>query len=183
MLECFCCFSLFFLVMFFWLAFVLLLVFVGDLEWSRCCSCFVLLFVCVCFLCISLCLFLSVLMTITVFPACFAFQFLVLDFCFSFVWLLFQDVPLFVCVCFFFFFSACCLVLFRVTILDFLSLCIFFFWGGGDFFLYFHVWLPIKKPPRKFGNSEKMRHADKKTDILTRAVSTSVLTNSVFGCF
>ena len=129
----FCCFCFCLRVVFYWLVF--LFCSLCLLEWSRCCCFWFVLFLLLYF--VYLCLFLSVFyMKIIVFPAilvlllqcwfnlCFLFQCLVLAFCCCLVYILFQDVPLFILCVFFFFFSACCLVLNHN--MYFLLLCILF---------------------------------------------------------
>ena len=124
------------------------------------------------FLCLSLVLFFL--------TSCFSCQFLVLAFCFCFVCFLFQDVLLLVCFC----------VLSRLLWFTILYIfpCILFscccccFGFCFDILLFFDFWLPIKKHLSKNGDPEtKNKNAEKKkTDILTRTVSTDVFTNSVF---
>ena len=165
------------------------------LEWSRCCSCFVLFwFVLLVLVFVSSCLCLSVSYENHCFP-CNSSVFWLIEkgespflisisgSCFLFLfWFLFQDVILYL---FFRLFSCFVLnhdiILFALHILLFLLLL---FWGYCLVFCYFsnfgylsktslkNLEVP-KKPP-------KMRTAEK-TDILARAVSTGMFTNSV--CF
>ena len=82
------------------------------------------------------------------------------------------------------FFSACGLFLFWITRLDFLiifilfSCCFFglFFFGT----LYFWILATYQNISPKTGNSEDPKMKNAKKDILTRAVSTDVLTDGVF---
>ena len=139
---CFVCVGVFFVVFVFLVVFGGLLLFCSLclLEWSRCCSCFVFLvcFVCV-FLClffVCLCLFLSASYEITVFPAILVFSGLMLVECWFNVgsmlvshfwfWFLLFVFALFAFSRWSFVVSACWLVLFRNTWLDFLIICILF---------------------------------------------------------
>ena len=175
--------------------FVLLLECFGVVILCVCvCVCFILyVFVCLFWsVCVCVCVFLSFLMKITVFPAILVFfgwilveslfliAVLVLAFCFVLFVICFK---MFLC-----FSSACCLVFvlnhkirfYYCSHLVFLLLfCLFYLENCISWFLATYQkhlsksW-NFRKPPN-------MKNAGK-TDILTRAISTSVLTNSVF-CF
>ena len=88
-------------------------------------------------------------------------------------------------------FSACCLALFWIIMFDFLLLCILFssswcFWFLlFSYLVFFLILTTYQKTSLKIleiAKKTKMKNAQKK-DILTRAVSTGVLTNSVFFLF
>ena len=134
------------------------------LEWSGRCSCFVLFgLFCLClFLFICACFFLYLLdhcflgnssvlcfNVESIFVSHFGFRFLL----FVFVCFLFQDAPLFI--------SVCCLVLARITRLNFfLHLVILLFFL---FVFCFAFWLPIKNLSRKIGNFETPQMQEKRT--------------------
>ena len=180
------------------------------LEWSRCCVVLLFFFLglfCLCPFLVSLCLFLSVSSENHSFPCnSSAFWFInkwISVFHFHFWFLLLFLFCCFVSLCsFVFYFSACCLVLNHIIYLSIYHLSIyiyiyifFFFLGGGALHLVFMLffvfvalifvisWLlaTYQKISQNFGNSEnpKMKNTAK-TDILTRAVSTVVFTNSIF---
>ena len=109
-------------------------------------------------------------------PSCVSCQFLVLAFCFCFVCLLFQD-----CVVFFFRLFFCllsCDVLNHhvkfVFALHLVLLVLFLLLFCFVVLVFFDFWLAITNISQHFGYC-------KTTDILTRAISTGVLTNRV--CF
>ena len=155
------------------------------------------------FVCVSLCFSLaffelppfSLSLSLSLSCSCLASFLAVFHFCIWFLLFLFVFC-FFVSRCsfvFFFCFSASCLVLFRIIMLDFVLLCILFSgcWCCCLFFLlcYFVVFYFLETCQKhlwKNGNwkTAKMKNAEKqKTDILTRAVSTIVFTNSVFFSF
>ena len=146
------------------------------LDWSRCCSCFVLfwfvllvfvLFVCACFF-----LF---LMKITVFPAilvflvykkvnlCFSFQFLVLAFCFCFVCFLFQDVLLFLVFCLFSCFVLNHNIIFVALLLVFLLLFFGFCCFGILLFFEFGYLSKTSLKQLEIPKTPKMKIAEKRT--------------------
>ena len=88
-------------------------------------------------------------------------------------------------------FSACCLLLFWIIMFDLFLLCVLFsssccFWFLLlSYFVIFWILATYQKTSLKkleIAKKTKMKNAQKK-DILTRAVSTGVLTNSVFFLF
>ena len=74
--------------------------------------------------------------------------------------------------------------LFLLCIL-FSGCCCFLFFLLCYLLFFFDFWKPVKNISEKMeiGKTTKMKNAEKKTDILTRAVSTVVFTNSVFFSF
>ena len=102
------------------------------------------------------------------------------DSCFFFVCVLFQDVLLFC------FFSACYLglshkIIFFALHFVFFLLFLLLLWYSVIFLNFGDL---SKTISQKFGNSENPKHEKcRKKDILTRAVSTGVFTNSVFFFF
>ena len=86
--------------------------------------------------------------------------------------------------------SACCLVFFWIIIFHFFVLCILFSivvvfcfcCFGILFFLFFETYQKTSLKNLEIAKKPKYK-MQKKTDILTRAVSTGVLTNSVFFLF
>ena len=131
------------------------------------------------FLCLSLLLFFL--------PSFLSFLFLLLAFSFCFLCFLLGSRFYFVV----FFVSACCLVLFWIIMFDLLlfsilfSGCCCFLFLLLSYFAIFENWQPIKKHVWKnwiLQKSQKWK-MHKKKDILTKAVSTKVLTNSVFFSF
>ena len=150
------------------------------------------------FICVSLCFslaflglplffpfsfFVSLLFFSFFLPSCFSFLFLVLAFSFCFVCFLVQDVILFL-----FFCLLSCFVLnhhvWFLFALHLVFLLLFFVFVALVFCNFFDFWLPIKNISQKFGNCKKPKNEKcRKKDTGTRAVSTGVLTNSVFFFF
>ena len=131
------------------------------------------------FLCLSLSLSLSF------FPSSFLsvshVNFWFLLFVFVLLVFLFQDVLLFLFSC-----LLCCFVLnHNITCFPLhLVLLLFFCFYCFGVLLFFECWLPIKNISQILGNSENLQNEKcRKTDILTRIVSTGVFTNSVPSLF
>ena len=110
---------------------------------------------------------------------CFSFQFLVLAFCFCFVCFLFQDIILFWVFCLFSSFVLnhnlrlfVLLLVFCCCFLVFVALVFCYFWIFAYLSKIISQNVEIPKTP-------KMKNAETKTDILTRAISTVVFINSV----
>ena len=150
------------------------------------------LFICVS-LCFSLALFGPPPFSLSLSLSLSLFFFFLVSFLFSFLFLVLALSFCFVSFsrCYFVlvFFSACCLALFWIIMFDFLLLCILFSYSCCFWFLLLSYFVFLfnylsKNISEKFGNckKQKMKNAQKK-DILTRAVSTGMLTNSVFFFF
>ena len=123
----------------------------------------------------SLSLSLSLLFVSFFLASCFSCQFLVLAFCYWFVCVLFQDVLLFL-----FFCLLSCFVLnhnLRFAFILHLLLLLFLFWLISYFL--FLLWQPLKNISEKWNFENRKNETCRKTDILTRTVSTGVFTNGV----
>ena len=140
---------------------------------------------------LSLSLFLCLSLVLFLFPSL-LFFISVSGYCFSFLFCLLSSFKLFFGFCC----SACCLALFRIIIFHLFLLCIFClpfvlvfcFACFVFFFLFLVFWETKQKHLQKNGNWKNSKNIKcrKKTDTLTRAVSTIVFTNSViflFLCF
>ena len=143
-------------------------------------------FVCVCF---CLCLFLSVSYVIHLFAIlvfwfnvhsnlCFSLRFLVLCFLFLFCLVYVSDVPL----CVFVFLLFCFVLNHKIRFVCFASSYLVVVFRFDILFLLIFGYLS-KTSPQRLELANTKNQICRKTDILTRAVSTGVFTNSVFSFF
>ena len=138
---------------------------------------------CVC-VCVSLSLSLSISLVLFFLPSCFSFIFS--DSCFLFLLCLHLCFKILFCFCFLFFCSLSCFVLnhdiWFVIALHLVFFLLFFVLFLLLWYFVISILATYQKHLSKFWKLQKSQKwkMQTKTDILTRAVSTSVLTNSVF---